>query len=980
MTVTNTSDSGAGSLRAVISAAGGGNTVAFDPSLNGQTIALTSGAIGIDKRLMIDGPGASQLMIDAGHSSQIFTVTAGDVSISGLGLANGAAPDNGGAIKQVGAGSLTVSGCTFTDNTAGGAGGSSDESNLGHGGAIYVSESSGPTSVSGSTFSANAAGGLGGIGFQSGLGSGGAIWDRGEALTVSGSTFTANTAGGNGDGGVQSGTGAGGAIQKAGGLSLTISDSEFIGNTAGGAGGSEESSGRGVGGAIYVSRPSGQPPSLAVTDSSFSDNAAGGAGGDGPISGTGEGGAIEHFSGGALTVSGTTFEGNSAGGAGGAGGVGNFFGPATGSGGGFGGAIFVAEFASSTSVSDSVFTANTAGGDGGSGGLSGRGEGGAIKGDSGTGPLTVARSTFTDSIAGGQDGVGNGSGAGVGGAINSFSSLTVTDSTFTGNAAGGQGGSGEGAFGFGGAISNFNNVSPLTISGSTFADNTAGGQGGAGDGGAIRVYSVSARSASISNSTLVGNAAGGGGAVGRGGAIEVDGKVSATLASVTIDANEIGAGGAGAGIVGTAAVTARATIVSGNTGATNCDVPAATSSYSLEGPSSGETSCGLDLPSTDPLLELLADNGGPAETQALPASSPAVDAVSVAKCPTKVDQRGEPRPDNGKSVCDVGAFELQDPPAVPTVTSAAAATFQAGKAGSFTITATGLPTPDLSLIGALPSGVSFIDKGDGTAILSGTPVAGTGGSYPTTIKAANGALPDAEQSFALMIQAPPTASIATPVDGATYTQGQAVGTSFTCAEGAGGLGIASCVDQDGRPAGTPLDTAAIGPHTFTVITTSKDGLTGKASVAYMVVAPATPKVPPPSRPRVLISYRQEGGIGGLRPSLVVTKDRQARVTLGGCAVKFVLGHRIWDRLRAALRSAHFHAIAGNYPPSKGSADEITYVIKARGEVVRIAPPQPEHEGMMRGLRPLLKALNKLASAGERRMPSSCKEQHQPRYR
>jgi hypothetical protein len=757
-TVTSASDSGPGSLRAVIAAAGNGDTVDFDASLEGQTITLTSGAINVDENLTIDGPGASQLMLDAGHASQILTVTAGNLSISGLTLANGAAPENGGAIAQTGSGSLNVSGCAFTGNTAGGAGDDEDFSNQGHGGAIYVSEFSGPTSVSDSVFSGNTAGGPGGTGFQSGLGSGGAIWDRGEALTVSDSTFTANSAGGNGGGGMQSGLGGGGAIQKPGGLLLTVTGSDFTGNIAGGSGGGEDSSGRGHGGAIYVSRPDGQAPSLTIVESTFSDNAAGGAGGDGPISGMGEGGAVKHLSEGPVTVSGTTFEGNSAGGVGGAGGVGSILGPATGSGGGFGGAIFVAEFASSTSVSDSVFSANSAGGDGGNGSLSGRGEGGAIKGESGTGSVAVVRSTFTDNVAGGRDGVGSGSGAAVGGAINSFSSLTVTDSTFTGNAAGGQGGNGEGAFGFGGAISNFNNVSPLTVSGSTFAGNTAGGQGGAGNGGAIRVHSVSARSASISNSTLVGNAAGGGGAAGDGGAIEVDGAVSATLASVTIDENEAGTGGTGAGIAGAGAVTAKATLVSGNTGATNCDVPVASSSYSLEGPPPGDASCGFDLPSADPLLEPLADNGGPTETQALAAASPAVDAVPAAQCPTKVDQRGEPRPDNGKAVCDIGAFELQDPPVAPAITSAAAATFQVGNAGGFTVTTTGQPTPVLSATGTLPSGVSFIDNGDGTASISGTPVAGTSGSYPITIKASNGTSPDAEQSFMLTVQAPPPAS------------------------------------------------------------------------------------------------------------------------------------------------------------------------------------------------------------------------------
>lgn len=134
------------------------------------------------------------------------------------------------------------------------------------------------------------------------------------------------------------------------------------------------------------------------------------------------------------------------------------------------------------------------------------------------------------------------------------------------------------------------------------------------------------------------------------------------------------------------------------------------------------------------------------------------------------------------------------------------------------------------------------------------------------------------------------------------------------------------------------------------------------------------KVPPTSsRPHVLVSYRQEGGLGGPRPSLVVSRGRRARVTLGGCTAKFALRRGPWNKLRAALGEADLPTIAGDYPPPKGSADEITYVIKAGKNTVRIAPaPEPENEEVMRDLRALLKALNKTVSAGERRMPSSCK--------
>ena len=85
------------------------------------------------------------------------------------------------------------------------------------------------------------------------------------------------------------------------------------------------------------------------------------------------------------------------------------------------------------------------------------------------------------------------------------------------------------------------------------------------------------------------------------------------------------------------------------------------------------------------------------------------------------------------------------------ITSAGSTTFAVGTAGTFTVTTTGTPTPALSETGALPSGVTFNDNGNGTATLGGTPAAGTAGSYPITIKAHNGVGTDASQSFTLTV-------------------------------------------------------------------------------------------------------------------------------------------------------------------------------------------------------------------------------------
>ncbi|GAB3399753.1 hypothetical protein GCM10027515_06600 [Schumannella luteola] len=109
-----------------------------------------------------------------------------------------------------------------------------------------------------------------------------------------------------------------------------------------------------------------------------------------------------------------------------------------------------------------------------------------------------------------------------------------------------------------------------------------------------------------------------------------------------------------------------------------------------------------------------------------------------------------------------------------TITSAAAATFATGAAGSFTVTTTGSPTPVLTESGALPSGVTFVDNGDGTATLAGTPAAGTGGQYQLTITASNGVGANAVQPFTLTVNAPPTLG-----GGATATATAATGTAFS---------------------------------------------------------------------------------------------------------------------------------------------------------------------------------------------------------
>jgi hypothetical protein len=139
VTVTNNLDSGPGSLRADIAAAQSGDTIDFAPSLDGQTITLTSGTLSITTGITIQGPGASLLTISGNHHSltsgvQVFHVSAGaqPVVLSGLTISNGLG-GNGGGIDNVG--TLTVSGCAIAGNSA------IDGGGIFNGGKLTVSQS-----------------------------------------------------------------------------------------------------------------------------------------------------------------------------------------------------------------------------------------------------------------------------------------------------------------------------------------------------------------------------------------------------------------------------------------------------------------------------------------------------------------------------------------------------------------------------------------------------------------------------------------------------------------------------------------------------------------------------------------------------------------------------------------------------------------------------------------------------------------------
>jgi hypothetical protein len=191
------------------------------------------------------------------------------------------------------------------------------------------------------------------------------------------------------------------------------------------------------------------------------------------------------------------------------------------------------------------------------------------------------------------------------------------------------------------------NDGAMTVAGSTISDNEATqGMGGGIEhrGGTL----------SLANSTVSGNAASeaGGGLYGKS-----LGTIS--LSSTTISDNR---SAKGAGIYSHGPVNLLHTIVAGQLDGSDCDGPGMLISqgHNLD----GDGTCIIggvigDITDPDPHLGPLQDNGGPTETQALLAGSPAIDAGDDATCPA-ADQRGVPRPqDDNTTACDIGAYETK---------------------------------------------------------------------------------------------------------------------------------------------------------------------------------------------------------------------------------------------------------------------------------------------------------------------------------
>ena len=184
------------------------------------------------------------------------------------------------------------------------------------------------------------------------------------------------------------------------------------------------------------------------------------------------------------------------------------------------------------------------------------------------------------------------------------SDLLVVNSTISGNTSNFAGG--------GISVTGYGNVSSITLQNVSIVNNTSSGDGGG-------IYNDDSDFI-ISQSIIAGNTATGGT------------EINSVGGSITVSDYNVFGHNSNSGVVG---VTVGASDI----------VPTETL--------------------TDVVDLVLADNGGPTQTLALPAGSPAIDAVPAASCAMMDDQTGKDRPIDGDvdgtADCDIGAFENANP-------------------------------------------------------------------------------------------------------------------------------------------------------------------------------------------------------------------------------------------------------------------------------------------------------------------------------
>lgn len=193
-------------------------------------------------------------------------------------------------------------------------------------------------------------------------------------------------------------------------------------------------------------------------------------------------------------------------------------------------------------------------------------------------------------------------------------------------------------------------------------------------------------------------------------------------------------------------------------------------------------------------------------------------------------------------------FGLATGSQAPQITSASSNIAVIGLGSySFTVTTSGSPVAAISESGALPTGLSYKDNGNGTATISGTlSTKAVAKSYPITLTATNSQGTDS-QTFVLNVAKEKKPAFVTAVSAKivtgvafSYTV-EAVGIPTPSISESGtlpsGMGFTPGPNGSATLTGTPT-VAAVGTHTFTITAVSAQG--GSVSKTFTLTVEAAP--------------------------------------------------------------------------------------------------------------------------------------------
>ncbi len=427
----------------------------------------------------------------------------------------------------------------------------------------------------------------------------------------------------------------------------------------------------------------------------------------------------------------------------------------------------------------------------------------------------------------------------------------------------------------------------LTVQNSTFINNQANGGGGGGGAITISDSNLSTATANISGCTFTGNQS----AVGGGAIIAQSGTLNVT-ASTFLNNHANSSGGAiyGSGVANSVhfsrfigntsvnpslgnALNAQAATLNGNdnwwglnTGPATNDVTSNVTHTTWLRFTHTASATTINTPggpaphATTLTASFLTDSAGTAVSTSnlstiigLPISFSGATLGTLSNAQTTVQSNGTATATftagatggNGGANATVDNAVLMAPVTVdqpPTINSANATTLTTGVAGSFNVTAAGFPAPTFSKTGTLPSSVTLSSAG----LLSGTPAAHTGGTYPITITATNGVPPDSVQNFTLTVDEPPaftsanSTTFTASVAGATFQlTSSGFPTTFTFTNTGNSLPSGMSLSSGGLLSGTP----AVGTGgTYNLTLKVSNGISPDATQSFTLTVNEAPSV------------------------------------------------------------------------------------------------------------------------------------------